>query len=484
MRAALVMLLIGFAIVPISNAKNEAPVVDRAAIQAAIKTVGVMPIQVPGYLPDADAVARRYEIELQARLAAAGFEVVGPDAMREINARLAKSMGGLYDPMTGEPQKEKVEAHARFARTEYLAANKVDGLLKTAIVQRTARSYGMTANWDGVEERVTGQSGFKSVMSRAAAGLGEGSVPALSFVAVLEDRDGKAIYSGIGGLQLMSYIRMNWQVPKHVDVDPKYLLTDPARDTRAFAIVLDPVTGQNTAAKKDIELAPAAMAADAQVMGVGRERLLKEHRRVALTALGVGEIEQSAAVKARYSELLKARFTVAGFEVVGGEEFETLWDELRRAAGGFYDPSTGRLDRTRHDAARREALKQLNQRHGVSAVVFPSVVERVATLESGVAKWDGAEEIVSGNKSKLGAMFGAAGQVLGRLQAASLELRIADLEDATLYEDYGGIQALSRFEQGRFVDLPATQMFSDPARDAKAIELAMGQLTGRPADKR
>lgn len=485
MRTALVILLALFANVSIAKSKEEAPAVNRAAIHAAIKTVGMMPIRVPGYLPDVDGLARRYEAEVQARLKAAGFEVVGPDAMREINARLAKSMGGLYDPMTGEPSEEKVEAHAKFARTEYLSLHKVDGFLEMAIVQRVARSYGMTANWDGVKERVTGQSGFKSVMSRAAAGLGDGTVPALSFVAVLEDRDGKALYSGIGGLQLMSYIRMNWQVPRHVDVDPKYLLTDPARDTRALAIVLDPLTGQNTAGKMEIELAPAAMAGEESLaLRVSRDRLLKEHRRVALAALEIGEIEQGAAVQARYSELLKTKLTAAGFEVVGGEEFPVIWDELSRAAGGFYDPATGRLDRTRHDTARREALRQLNQRHGVSAVVFPTVVQRDATLESGVAKWDGAEEIISGNKSKLGAMFGAAGQVLGRLQAASLELRIADLEDATLYEDYGGIQALSRFEQGRFVDLPASQMFSEPARDAKAIDLALGELTGRPANQR
>jgi hypothetical protein len=477
MRAILAVLLAFLANDSIAKPKVEAPAVDRAAIHAAIKTVGMMPIRVPGYLPDADGLARRYEAEVQARIEAAGFEVVSPDVMREIHARLARSMGGLYDPMTGEPIEEKIEAHARFARTEYLAANKVDGFLKAAVVQRTARSVGTTASWDGIEERVTGQSAFKSVMTLAASTFGDGTVSALSFVLVLEDRDGKALYSGIGGLQLMAYIRMG-RVPKHVDVDPEFLLKDPARDARAFAVVLDPLTGQNTGGKADIELAPAAMVADSEsALRVNRERLFTEHRRMALVALDIGEIGQAEAVKARYSELLKARLTSGGFEVVGGEDFPAIWDELTRAAGGFYDPSSGRLDRARHDAARREALRQLHERHGVTAVVFPSVLQRVATLESGVAKWDGAEEIVSGNKSKLGAMFGAAGQVLGRLEAASLQLRIVDLQDATLYEDFGGIQALSRFEQGRFVDLPVTQLFSDAARDAKAVDLAMGELT-------
>lgn len=475
MRAALAILMTLVASVSFAK-KKEAPEVDRAAIHAAIKTVGVMPILVPGYLPDADGIAKRYETEVQARLKAAGFQVVSPDVMREIEARLARSMGGLYDPMTGDAVKEKVESHERFARSEYLAANKVDGFVRMAIVRRTAHSYGMTASWDGVEERVTGQSAFVSVMTRAAAGLGDGTVGALSFVLVLEDRDEKALYSGIGGLQLTSYIR-NGFAPKHVDVDPKHLLTDPARDARAFAVVLDPLTGAKTGGNSKVELAPVVLPEETQALRITREQLLSKHRRVALTAIEVPELDQGGAVQARYSELLTARFRSAGFEVVGGEDYPTIWGDLERAAGGFYDPATGRLDRTRHDAARHEALRLLGERHGVTAVVFPSFVQRDATLEAGLAKWDGVEEIVSGNKSKLGAMFGAAGQVIGRLQAASLRLEIVDLQDATLFEDYGGIQALSRFEQGRFVDLPAAQLFSDNTRDATAVDLAMAEIT-------
>ena len=46
---------------------------------------------------------------------------------------------------------------------------------------------------------------------------------------VLEDLERREIYSDIGGLQLLSYVRMGW-VPKFYDVDPAHLLTDTARD--------------------------------------------------------------------------------------------------------------------------------------------------------------------------------------------------------------------------------------------------------------
>jgi hypothetical protein len=126
----------------------------------------------------------------------------------------------------------------------------------------------------------------------------------------------------------------------------------------------------------------------------------------------------------------------------------------------------------------------MQERHGIAAVVFPSIAAREATFQYGVAKWDGAEQIITGGKSKFGAMMGPSGRYVGQLRALSLQLRFADLEDATLFEDYGGIHALSRFEMGRFIDLPVTQLFSDPAWDAKAVALAFTELTERASEQR
>jgi hypothetical protein len=464
--------------------KDDAPVVDRAAIHAALKKVGMMPMRVPYVVPDRAAVAHRFEAATAQRLRAAGFEVVDADVMRGIQARLATAMGGLYDPLTGEASREKLEARAKFARSEYLAAHPVDGFVHLSIVQRDANSYSMTASWDGVEERVTGQSAFASIMSRAAAGFGDGVVPALSFALVLEDRDGEVLYGRYGGLQLLAYMR-NGFAPKYHNVDPAHLLTDTARDTRALALVFDPLTGEQSGAQKmKIALAPAALADDRGALRVPREQLLADHKRVALAALHIDDIGQRDAVRARYAELLRTRLAAAGFEVVREADFDTAWREAERAAGGLYDPATGLRDDARFRATRAAVLRGLRERHGVTAVVVPSIVLRDANYQYGVLKWDGAEQVASGSGGKFAARFGAGGRYIGRMPALSLAVHIDSTDDAVLFEDYGGIHALSRFEHGRFVDLPESQLFSEPARDEAAVDLALAEISGRPPGPR
>lgn len=462
--------------------KVELPAVDRAAIHASLKKVGLMPMRVPSVVPNADAVAQRFEAAFTQRLQAAGFEVVPADAMREINANLDKAMGGIYDPLTGDASSEKIEARAKFARNEYLATYKVDGFAYPLIHVRDASSQSMWAEWDGVKERVTGQSVMKSVFTYAGA-MGDGIVPALSLALVLEDRDGKQLYGRYGGLQLLAYLRMGW-APKYHDVDPAYLLTDPERDTRALARVFDPLTGEQSATQDTkISLPPAAQAVEQGALRVSREELLRR-KRVALSSLDIGDIGQRDEVRARYAGYLRASLAAAGFEVVPEADFAALWEARRRASGGFFDPYTGRLDAARVRAARKEVLQQLAADHGVTAVVFPKIAMRSANMASGSVKWDGAEQTITGGGSKFTAMLGAAGRYVGRLDALSLQLRIADLDDVTLFEDFGGIHSLSRFEHGRFVDLPESQLFSEPERDAAAVELAMAEITGKPGAQR
>ena len=165
-RESLLLFLGLFASAMPAHSANKPPPFDRAALSG-IKAVGLLRAIVSGIIPHREEVARRYEAEARTRLEAAGFTVVGADEMRAIREKLARAVGGLYDPMTGEVHREKFDAHERFSRTEYLETHAVDGFFQLAVVQRTARSQSSKASWDGVEERVTGQSGLKSFMTGA-----------------------------------------------------------------------------------------------------------------------------------------------------------------------------------------------------------------------------------------------------------------------------------------------------------------------------
>ena len=462
---------------------NDPKAVDPVAIHAALKSVGVLPMRVPSLIPDGESVARRFEVAIEERLRAAGFQVVGAQAMRDVHARLGAELGGIYDPMTGVTTREKIDERERLSRAKYLESHPVDGFVRLAVAERSANSYSMTAEWDGVKENVTGQSTMKSILNMSAGSLGDGVVPALSFVMVLEDLERREIYSGIGGLQLLSYVRMGW-VPKFYDVDPAYLLTDTARDARAMQVVFERLTGVKSKADKvKVSLAPTALRETGAELRVPRERLLADHQRVALIPLAIGSLAQREVVTARYAELLRPRLAAAGFVVVTGDAYTSDWEQLIRDAGGFYDPVTGRLDQARFDAARRTALAALAKRHDIRGAVFPAIVSRDASVISGVAKWDGAEQIVADSDSKFGAYFTVAAFLTAEFRALSLQLRIVDADNQTLYESYGGIQALSQFEKGHIVDVPESRLFGNPARDVSAVDLVTVELSAKPAEK-
>ena len=483
MRTAALCVITLLAGINLAWSANDPKPVDPVAIHAALKSVGVLPMRVPSLIPNGENVARRFEAAIEERLRAAGFQVVGAQVMRDIHARLGAELGGIYDPMTGATTREKFDEREQLVRAKYLESHRVDGFARLAVAERIANSYSMTAEWDGVKENVTGQSTMKSILNMSAGQLGDGVVPALSFVMVLEDLERREIYSDIGGLQLLSYIRMGW-VPKFYDVDPAHLLTDPSRDDRAMQVVFARLTGVKSKADKvKVSLAPTALRETGTALRVPSERLLADHRRVALIPLAIGSLAQREAVIARYAELLRPRLAAAGFDVVTGEGYTSDWEQLIRDAGGFHDPVTGQLDQARFDAARRTALAALAKRQGIHGAVFPAIVSRDASVISGVAKWDGAEQLVADSDSKFGAYFTVAAFLTAEFPALSLQLRIVDADNQTLYESHGGIQALSQFEKGRIVDVPESRLFGNPARDVTAVDLVTAELSAGTAGK-
>ena len=483
MRMAALCAITLLAAINLAWSANDPKPVDPVAIHAALKSVGVLPMRVPSLIPNGESVARRFEATIEERLRAAGFQVVGAQAMRDIHARLGAELGGIYDPMTGATTRQKTDEREQLARAKYLESHPVAGFVRLAVAERSANSYSMTAEWDGVKENVTGQSTMKTFLNMSAGQLGHGVVPALSLVLVLEDLEGREMYSGIGGLQLLSYVRMGW-VPKFYDVDPAHLLTDPARDARAMQVVFERLTGVKSKADKvKVSLAPTALREGGVALRVPRERLLAEHRRLALIPLGIGPLAQREAVIARYAELLRSRLSAVGFEVVTGDDYTSDWENITRDAGGFYDAVTGELDQARFDAARRTALAALAKRHDIHGAVFPIVVSRDASVVSGVAKWDGVEQLVADSDSKFGAYFTVAGYLTAEFPALSLQLRIVDAGNETLYESYGGIQPLSQFEKGRIVYVPESRLFGNPARDVTAVDLVTAELSARAVEK-
>jgi hypothetical protein len=458
--------------------------VPRAQIMTGIQTVGVMPLSVANEVPDPEAVGSRYEAEIVRRLQGAGFSVVPPAAMREIQEKMKATLGGLYDPMTGAPIKERVEAFNEFSTTEYLATHKVDAILRPLIRVRTAHFAGNSAHWDGATDGSSGRSGFANFMMDMTGASVVGTVPALSLVVRLSDAGGKVLYTAAGGLQVLGYARSDIHsllvTVKQLDVDPKTIMTNPARDARALSLALDPLLLGTEPHPADIPSAPATSVGTHAAAALSREPLLARYPRLALAPLELSDIPQRDAVRVRYREALTRQLTQLGFQVVGTDEYGKLWEAERTAAGGYYDPFTGRPDEAKATAARARVLQELQAAYGPQAVVVVRVIPRTAPYSAGTAEWDGITQPVEVGTSRIAAMFDPATNPGGRLAASSLELRILDPAGALLFEGIGGIELTEQVGNSRRASLPDSRLFVDRAADLRAVEVALAALAPAP----
>ena len=114
----------------------------------------------------------------------AGFTVVPPETYSAIYDPMVSKVGGLFDPMTGKPNTEKLARVHDLAYREMTDKHDVDAFLQPLVAVVKAGWYSNTATWHGVEEPTTGDDGFF-----AGWGLGNsyGTVGALSLRVVLAD---------------------------------------------------------------------------------------------------------------------------------------------------------------------------------------------------------------------------------------------------------------------------------------------------------
>jgi len=483
-RRVLATLVVAAAALP-PLARSATPAADprfkvpRAQLIATVRSVGVLPVSIVDVVPDADTVARRLESEVLAHMAPAGFELVSPEVMKEIEAKARTAVGGLFDPLTGRQIQDKVRAFHEYNAKEYRRDHPVDAWLRVRVVQRVARIARATAIWDGVSDSSSGRAGFVGFM---VSGGAVGQLPALSLSVQLIAADGQLLYESLGGLQLLSYAKGFAGNIDILAVDPKFIMQDPARDERALGIALDPLArGQEAKPSVEPPVAPAAVTTSGS-HGVSRDELLKRFHRVALAPLELGAIEKHEQTQTRYADLVRSRLTQLGFEVVPADEVETRWQEEVTSIGGLYDAFTGRVDEAKRRAVRAKVARAACEQHEVSAVVLPVIESRSAYYRGESAAWDGVQESGATAKSGFGTLFRTQ---YGYVRSLSLVIWFLSGDGEVLFEGRGGIQLAERLEGEHRVPVPELELFADSAKDERAVEIAVKELepqvTKRPS---
>ncbi len=489
--------------------------VPRDEIVSKIKVIALVPMDIDEVVPNAEAVAARYEAAITERLKSAGFEVISASALREIRERTIATLGGLYDPITGAPYEDRIKAFDEFVGNEFTSKFKFDAVLYTRIVPRAASmGGGDLARWDGVEESSIGLTGAAGFWTSMNTGLVEGTIPALSLHVQLQDRSFKNLYGAYAGLQLLSYYRARALSAGYVDVSRAHLLTDPLRDERALELALDPLVRGPEAVKASIAArleaekqrkkaqrnrkpgdpqqpepprilpAPVDARADrAAKSDATSEQFRQQYPILAVAPVKLSDIKQRADVEQRYASLLVDALQKGGYKVVDAATVRTISDKLDAELGGTYSPTTGRPIEAKVRELRARVLAELGAAHGVTAVAYPEIVVRSASFQSGYAKWDGASENMTTSKGFLGTMFNPGAQYQGRVSALSLQVELIAGANESAYQAFGGIQPLARVTGAGFMDVPEPELFSDAARDEKAVALALKGMLEKPVGK-
>jgi hypothetical protein len=446
--------------------------IPRAQVIATVKSIGVLPVTVANVVPDAEAVAQRLETQILARMAPAGFGLVSPEAMKEIQGRARTALGGLYDPVSGRPIQDKLTAYREYVSNEYRHEHPVDAWLLVRVIERLAFIKEGAATWDGVSDSSNGRTGFARYFS---GGKAQGNVPALSLLVQLSAADGRLLYENVGGLQVLEYVT---GMTGHIDmspVDPKFIMTDPARDERALGIALDPLaSGEAAKPVKEPSPPPTTANNESGSPNLSRTELLSRFHRVALGPLELGAIEQHNQAQARYSDLLRSRLTQLGFEVVPADDLAARWREELKNLGGLHDPFTGRMDEAKYRAARTKIVRATCEQYGVGAVVLPIVESGTAPYRGDEAAWHGVKESATTAKSGFTALFSPT--QYGYVKSLSLSVRFFDADGIYLFHGQGGIQLEEHLDGLRHVSVPEQDLFADPARDQRAVEIALHEL--------
>lgn len=209
---------------------------------------------------------------------------------------------------------------------------------------------------------------------------------------------------------------------------------------------------------------------------ISRDTFFKNTKTIALLPLGVpDDRDDPDPVRATFENLLQAKLWTAGFTVVPPLEYEQIWKGITQQMGGYFDPVTGERDEAKLEAARQHARRELAAKSHADALLRPRLVVVPASFDHGQARWSGVSEAV-GTGDFWEVLLSDTNTSNGQITGISLSVVIEDVNGAKWYANAGGIQLLAKLSYRSFKPVPRDALFADGARNAQAVDVALGPL--------
>jgi hypothetical protein len=145
-----------------------------------------------------------------------------------------EKVGGIYDKITGEADKEKLETMWKECVRQMKIQHRVDAVVDPSLMVTSAVLTSDIARWHGVEVDT------RSFGTRFwGGGSYSGRVPALSLLVTIYDPQGKKLFENAGGIEVLSDISGSGEsaelVPK------KQILKSWGKLSRAVDIAFEPL---------------------------------------------------------------------------------------------------------------------------------------------------------------------------------------------------------------------------------------------------
>jgi hypothetical protein len=212
-----------------------------------------------------------------------------------------------------------------------------------------------------------------------------------------------------------------------------------------------------------------------------RDEVRAAARTVALIAQVNVPTDEPAKVLDSFEGLITAKLAAAGFVVVPRKVMNELWERTADRMGGLYDPKTGKADEDKRKAIREHVLHEVSASHHADSLLYFVIGGATARFEAGDAYWHGVHQAVStpGFWSAV-----AASNRSGQTNACSLYVSLEDLNGRDLYTNAGGIELLTKLQNGQFVTVPRAEVLVVTANHARAVDIALDPLAAPASPSR
>jgi hypothetical protein len=247
----LLLLLNGCATTPSYNPFSVA----KKDIYATVDVIGLVPFYSQIKVYDLDTKLAAMEEQATSKLETAGFQVIPSSEYKKIYDEVKKVVGPIYDPDTGELNKENKKALDEQTLEKYLIQHgEVDALMYGGIDRVKANWYANNTSWHGANEPTSGEEDFW-----VSFGLSNfsGTIPALSFSTYIERTDKTRLYSLYGGVQLAKWYRAG----EFVDVPENLVLSDEVKINTGIARSMNALVSKGAYVAKEIYTIPVVVAA-------------------------------------------------------------------------------------------------------------------------------------------------------------------------------------------------------------------------------